>query len=173
MAQFLISVPFLCIAIVYNDTRVLFFRCSNDQEKEGLEELFAALNKSNEKLMKSKFMDALRVARTFMLTVFTFIIFRPATIGDSLIIFKNMFSGLSLYGGAEYIYWNAYDFFLILPAFIVLLFVDIKKYKEIDVFEKFRKINPVIRYVVYVAGLVFIYVAKHAGETVGFAYAIF
>lgn len=140
---------------------------------ELLKPAYDKLNKSNEKLMKSKFMDVLRVVRTFMLTVFTFIIFRPDTIGDSLTILKNMFSGLAVYNAAEYVYWNAYDFFLIFPAFIILLIVDIKKYKEIDVFERFHKMNPVIRYVVYVAGLVFIYVAKHAGETVGFAYAIF
>lgn len=131
-------------------------------------------DKVNElKFAKSKISDCLRVVRTFILVALTFVIFRPDTVGDSLTILGNMFKGPDIYKAAEYVYWNAYDFFLIAPAFIILIVVDILKYRQLDIAEKLHKMNPVIRYAIYIVGLVYIYVARHSGESVGFAYSIF
>ena len=135
--------------------------------------VYAAINNKNKRISGSGLMNALRVIRTFILVALTFVIFRASTVSDAFLIIRNMFTSSGISKACEYIYWNVYDFFLITPAFIVLIVVDILKYRNVDITEKIKKINPVCRYCIYIIGLLYIYIARHNGETVGFAYSIF
>ena len=140
---------------------------------ELMKPVYDKINKSNTKIFSSKVFDIFRVIRTFILVTVTFIIFRADTLNSSFTIIKNIFGPFNFYKGAEYVYWNAYDFFLIMPAFIILIVYDIMKYKGKDPIAMIRKINPIFRYLIYVIFILYVYVARHSGETVGFAYSIF
>ncbi len=125
------------------------------------------------KVFKSKFMDFLRIVRTFLLVTLTFLWFRPTSVSVSVNIFKNMFLGVGLKTCLEFMYWHSYDLFLISFPLIILFIVDAMKYRNIDVCQKLHKLNPVLRYGIYVAGLVLIYVCKGDRSAVAFAYSIF
>jgi len=124
-------------------------------------------------IFKSKLFDCFRMIRTFALITFCFMIFRPSTLNDSAILISNMFKGVNFYAFAEFVYWHLYDVFLIAPALIVMIMVDVLKNKGIDVSAKLHKMNPVVRYLIYAIGIVYIYLARYEFGTVGFAYSVF
>lgn len=125
------------------------------------------------KFFKSRFVDALRVVRTFILVSFTFAIFRPKTVAITINLFKNMFMGIGIKTMFEFVYWHLYDLYLVVIPLTIVLIVDIMKYKNIDVYEKLHKCNFLVRYAVYIAGILLIYITKGDLEAIGFAYSIF
>ena len=140
---------------------------------ELLRNVYDRLGNALGKVYKSRLADMLRVVRTFILVSFTFVLFRPDTLGDSFTFLRRMFMRPGMKDMAEFVYWNIYDLFLILVPVIVLVIVDTMKYKGINVCEKLHRLNPVVRYIIYGVGLVYIYVAQGDREQVAFAYSIF
>ena len=140
---------------------------------ELLKPVYDRVNQSNPKIFGSGWMDGLRIIRTFLLVSFSFLFFRPDTMEITFRMMRNLFTRPHLYQAAEFIYWNIYDLFLIFVPLIILGVVDGMKYKEIDVFERFHKLPVVVRYAVYVGGLLMIYIAKGDMSGTGFAYYVF
>ena len=140
---------------------------------ELLKPVYDKINGLAPKVFQSKFMDGVRILRTFLLVAFSFLFFRPDTLGITLTMMKNLFVKPDLYAMAEFIYWHTYDLFLIAVPLLILGVVDAMKYKEIDVVEKVHKLHPILRYSIYILGLVLIYVAKGDMGSNGFAYYVF
>ena len=132
-------------------------------------------NAVNKKLpfMQGRFMDILRTIRTFLLVTFSFMIFRPDTLGDSFTLMRNLFSGIGFKAFAEFVYWDMFDVFLITPALIIVIVTDVMKYRGRDIFCVLRRRNFVLRYAAYVLLLVYVYVAGYEGASMGFAYSVF
>lgn len=122
---------------------------------------------------KSAFADGLRIVRTFAIVCFSFLIFRSETIADFATLFVNIFNNFDIYAAAEFIYWNAYDFFIIAPAIIALIIIDVMKYKEIDVFNKLHSMPVVVRYLLYISVPIYYYVCKCVMTGISFAYSVF
>ncbi|MBE5894447.1 MAG: MBOAT family protein [Lachnospiraceae bacterium] len=140
---------------------------------ELLKPVYDKVNGLSPKVFQSKFMDGLRTLRTFLLVAFSFLFFRPDTLGITFTMMKNLFVKPDLYAAAEFVYWHSYDLFLIAVPLIVLAVVDAMKYKEIDVVAKVHSLHPVLRYCIYIAALLLIYIAKGDTGTIGFAYYVF
>ena len=140
---------------------------------ELLKPLYDRINHMNPRFASSRFMDALRTIRTFLLVVFSFLLFRPDTMETSIILFRNLFSQIGFYAMAEFIYWHIYDLFLIALPLVILLIVDVLAYKKIDVMDKMRKWNPLLRYIIYIAGLLLLYITRGDMASGGFAYYVF
>ena len=140
---------------------------------ELLKPVYDKVNGSNPKIFGSKWMDGLRIVRTFLLVSFSFLFFRPDTMEITFTMMKNLFTKPYLYPAAEFIYWNIYDLFLIIVPLILLAVVDGMKYKEIDIYAKFRRLPFFVRYAVYIAGILLIYISKGYTAGSGFAYYIF
>lgn len=140
---------------------------------ELLRPVYDKVNKSVPKLFMSRFMDGLRIVRTFLLVAFSFLFFRPETLEISIRLMKNLFVKPDWYAAAEFIYWNTYDLFLVVIPLLVLGIVDGMKYKNIDVYQKVHGLPRLIRYGIYVAGILLIYIAKGDAGATGFAYYVF
>lgn len=125
------------------------------------------------KFSKSTFADFLRIVRTFIIVCFSFLIFRANTISDFWILFREIFAKFDFKAAAEFIYWHAYDFFIIAPAVLALIIVDIMKYKNIDVYEKIHRLPFVIRYAGYILIPIYYYVCKCIMTGISFAYSMF
>ena len=118
-------------------------------------------------------MDVLRVVRTFIIVMFSFMMFRPAELSTSFLMMREIFIKADISGCANFIYHNIYDLFLILVPFVVLLIVDIFRYREKDILTMIHSLNPVLRWCIYIAVAVLIYVCKGDRSAAGFAYYIF
>lgn len=135
--------------------------------------VYSKINSFMPKFSKSKCADMLRVLRTFAIVCFSFLIFRTDTIADFVTLFVSIFKKFDIYNAAEFIYWHIYDIFLIAPAVIALIIIDIMKYKEIDVFEKLHSLPCFIRYICYILVPVYFYVCKCIMVGISFAYSMF
>ncbi len=135
--------------------------------------LYDKVNKAAPKFMQSKFMDAVRVVRTFILVGFTFLLFRPDTLAVSKTLFVNMFTKPGIKQLLEYGYWNLYDEFLIFLPIVLLCIVDSLKYKGVNVYEKVHKWPFVIRWLIYISALIMVYVSKFELAKGIFAYYVF
>ncbi|MBP3469481.1 MAG: MBOAT family protein [Lachnospiraceae bacterium] len=140
---------------------------------ELLKPVYDKVNQSAPKIFQSKWMDGLRILRTFLLVSFSFLFFRPDTIEITVTMMKNLFQRPNLYAAAEFIYWNIYDLFLITLPLIILGVIDGMKYKEMDVYEKFHRLPAVARWAVYICGILLVYIAKGDMSGTGFAYYVF
>lgn len=135
--------------------------------------LYDKANSLMPKFSKSKCAEALRVIRTFAIVCFSFLIFRTNTISDFVTLFTGIFKDFDIYGGAEYLYWHTHDIFILAPAIIALIIVDVMKYKEIDVYEKIHKLPAIVRYAGYISVPVYLYICKSVMTGLSFAYAVF
>ena len=140
---------------------------------EFLRPVYASVNDKAPKVFKSKFMDALRVVRTFIIVMFSFMMFRPTELSTSFLMMKEIFIKADIGGCANFIYNNIYDLFLIVVPFVILLVVDIFKYREKDILTMIHSLNPVFRWCIYIAVALLIYVCKGDRSAAGFAYYIF
>ena len=140
---------------------------------EFLRPVYASVNDKAPKIFKTKFMDALRVVRTFIIVMFSFMMFRPTELSTSFLMMKEIFIKADIGGCANFIYNNIYDLFLIAVPFVILLVVDIFKYREKDILTMIRSLNPVFRWCIYIAVALLIYVCKGDRSAAGFAYYIF
>lgn len=140
---------------------------------ELMKPIYDKVNNVAPRFFKSKPMDALRIVRTFVLVSFTFLLFRPDTVEISMNMFKNLFSGIGVKTMFEFMYWHSYDLFLVVVPLIIVTVVDALKYREIDVCERFHKMNFLIRYSVYILGILLIYITKGDLSEVAFAYSVF
>lgn len=140
---------------------------------ELLKPVYDRINGISPRLFSSKFMDSVRIIRTMFLVEFSFLFFRPDTLSGSITLMKNLFIKADIHNMCEFIYWNLYDEFLIALPLLLLVIVDAMKYKGIDVIKKLHSMNPIVRYTIYVLGLVLIYVAKGDRGGLGFAYYVF
>lgn len=140
---------------------------------EIMKPVYDKINDSAPKIFKSKWMDVLRVIRTYIVVSFSFLLFRPATMEITVRLFKNMFSHLYFRNMGEFLYWNVYDLFLIAIPLIVMGIVDGMKYKGINVCEKLHKLPAPVRYLIYVIGLLMLYICKGDLTGKGFAYYVF
>lgn len=122
---------------------------------------------------KSKFADILRVVRTFIIVAFSFLIFRSPSLSDFWTLFTSIFAKFDFVKGAEFIYWHAYDCFILAPAIIALIIVDIMKYRGIDVSKKIHSLPWPLRYAGYILVPLYFYVCKCIMTGISFAYSIF
>lgn len=140
---------------------------------ELLKPVYDKIGASCPKVFQSKWMDGLRIVRTFLLVSFSFLFFRPDTLAITFRLMGNLFEKPYLRPMAEFVYWHIYDVFLILVPLILLGIVDGMKYKGIQVYEKIHKLPWPIRYMIYVGGLLLIYICKGDLASGGFAYYVF
>lgn len=140
---------------------------------EILKPVYDKVNKSAPKIFASSWMDGLRILRTFLLVAFSFLFFRPDTLEISVKMIRNLFTMPHFRQMAEFVYWNLYDLFLISVPLIILAIVDGMKYKEINVYEKVHGLPKILRYLIYVAGILLIYIARADVTSGGFAYYVF
>lgn len=140
---------------------------------ELLKPVYDKVNQSAPKIFASRWMDMLRVLRTFLLVSFSFLFFRPDTMEVTMRMMRNLFTQPYVYQAAEFIYWHVYDLFLIAVPLLILGVVDGMKYKGIDVYERFHRFPAVLRYAVYVGGILLIYITKGDMSSGGFAYYVF
>ncbi len=140
---------------------------------ELLKPVYDKVNRSAPKIFASGWMDMLRTLRTFLLVSFSFLFFRPDTMEVTIRMMRNLFAKPYVYQAAEFIYWHVYDLFLIAVPLLILGVVDGMKYKGIDVYERFHRFPAVVRYAVYVGGILLIYITKGDMSSGGFAYYVF
>ena len=140
---------------------------------EFLRPVYAKVNDSAPKVFGSRVMDALRTVRTFLLVAFSFMFFRPETLGDSFLMMKDIFVRADVKAAAMFVYDHSYDMFLITLPLIILLVADILKYWEVDIFQKIHRWNPVCRWAVYILAILLVYICKGDRSAAGFAYYIF
>ncbi|MBR4207136.1 MAG: MBOAT family protein [Lachnospiraceae bacterium] len=140
---------------------------------EFLKPLYDKCNDKTGRFSKSKAADALRICRTFLLTAFSFMLFRPATISDSFTMIGNIFSAADIHALSMFMYNNIYDIFLIaLPALIILI-NDICLYRGEDLIKKSMSFPLPLRWAAYLFVALIIYIAKGDRSAAGFAYYIF
>ena len=140
---------------------------------ELMKPLYDKINDFSPKIFKSKWMDALRVVRTFLIVSFSFLLFRPATMEISMRLFQNLFTQPYVRSLGEFIYWNIYDLFLIAIPLLIVLVCDCMKYKGIGAGEKLHQLKAPVRYLIYVLGLMMIYICQCDMTGTGFAYYVF
>ena len=140
---------------------------------EIMKPVYTGVNKKFSKVFESKWMDGLRVIRTYLVVSFSFLFFRPDTISDSAVLIRNLFTKPDFVRFAEFIYWDLYDIFLILIPMLLLAVVDGMKYCGKDVFKKVHSLPAPVRWAIYVAGILLIYITKGDRSGTGFAYYVF
>ncbi len=140
---------------------------------EFLKPVYDKVNSSS-KFFKSSFCDGLRVVRNFVLVMFSFMFFRPATLQDSFTLMGNAFHGMNLMQCLQMAYnVNSYDLFLIAVPLIMLIVADVLKYKGKDPVTLSAKAPTAVRWAVYIILILMIYIGKGDRSVPGPAYIVF
>ncbi|MBR5420975.1 MAG: MBOAT family protein [Lachnospiraceae bacterium] len=140
---------------------------------EVLKPLYDRINNSAPKFFKSRFMDGVRVVRTFLLVAFSFVFFRPETLETSFTLIRNLFSAPGVWEAAQFIYMNILDLFLLIVPVLVMGITDICRYRNINICEKLHRLPLPLRWLIYICGVLLIVISRGDRGEVGFAYAVF
>lgn len=122
---------------------------------------------------KSRFMEAFRIFRTFILVAFSFLFFRADSLEVCSAMIKKLFEAPGAWECAQFIYNNILDIFLLIIPVIIVLITDVCRYNKIDIREKLHKSPAPLRWALYACGILLIYISRSEQGGIGFAYAVF
>lgn len=121
------------------------------------------------KLIKSKIYSLFQICRTFLFVLIGYILFSVENLSQSIQMLKNMFcfTNESLTIRAL----TSRDCKIsLLMGIVVLLVLDICTIKNINIYEKSRKLPSVIRWLIYIVGIIIIAVFSANGGAQEFLY---
>lgn len=140
---------------------------------EILKPVYDKINGSAPRFFKSRFMEAFRMLRTFLLVAFSFLFFRADSLEICSSMIKGMLSAPGVWECAQFIYFHILDLFLLIIPVIIVLITDVCRYNGIDICEKLHKAPVPLRWTLYVCGILLICISKAEQGGIGFAYAVF
>ena len=184
--KYLMKVLPLCIALVVNWTLIGIWHGLKPTYmvydwfcgaiiilSELLKPVYDKINNSAPRFFKSRFMEAFRIIRTFLLVAFSFIFFRAASLDICAAMIRNLFAAPGVWEAAQFIYINILDFFLLIIPVIVVCIVDVCRYRGIDIRSRLHSLPAPLRWSLYVCGILLIYISRAQQGGVDFAYAVF
>jgi len=107
------------------------------------------------KLIKSKFYSWFQITRTFLLVVVGYFLFSVGDLGKSIQMLKNMFLLSKESLTIRSLTTKECKISILMGIFIIFIF-DWCLLKNIDIYERFRKIPSLIRWMIYILGIVII-----------------
>ena len=121
------------------------------------------------KLIKSKLYTLFQICRTFIFVLFGYILFSVETLSQSILMFKNMFCFTNESLTIRALTSRTCKISVVL-GITVLVFLDICTIKNINIYEKFRKLPTVARWLIYIIFIIIIVAFSASGGAQEFLY---